>query len=308
MNNLRKLDLNQLVTLSVLLRERHVSRAADALHKSQPAVSHALNQLRELFQDPLLVRHGGQYQLTSKAESLCLPLTEALTQLDDLVSQKQFNPLRCQRRFNIAMSDYGAALIAIKLVRYLREHAPNIDLKIWHCSREEMQSKLHEGSLDLAFGVFSSLDYSLQTQTIFADQLVSIVDSQHCPQGKMDLANWLSHPHILVSMKPFDANEIDHQLQLSHQQRRIAVTVPYWQIAPQLLMGTDLILTVAKKAIPQSMFGKFTIFTPPLPLPDLDFQMVWHQRSDADKALEWLRGIIAEQLKDEGELYGENSN
>ncbi|MDF4405738.1 LysR family transcriptional regulator, partial [Vibrio parahaemolyticus] len=73
MNNLRRLDVNQLVTLLVLMRERHVSRAAEALYKSQPAVSHTLNQLRELFQDPLLVRRQGQYQLTSKAESLYGP-------------------------------------------------------------------------------------------------------------------------------------------------------------------------------------------------------------------------------------------
>ncbi|WP_323084373.1 LysR family transcriptional regulator [Providencia alcalifaciens] len=308
MNNLRKLDLNQLVTLSVLLQERHVSRAAEALHKSQPAVSHALNQLRDIFQDPLLVRREGQYQLTSKAESLYLPLNEALNQLDNLIAQKQFSPLSCQRRFNIAMSDYGAALITVKLVSYLRKYAPNIDLNIWHCSREEMQNKLHEGSLDLAFGIFTTLDYSLRNQTVFTDKFVCLVDHQLSSQGQMDLADWLSYPHILVSMKPFDANEIDHQLQLINQQRRVAVTVPYWQIAPQLLMGTDLVLTVAEKAIPQSMLGKFTLFAPPLPLPDLEFQMVWHQRGDTDKALEWLRGIIAEQLKDDREFYGENAD
>ncbi|BBG59329.1 MULTISPECIES: LysR family transcriptional regulator [Providencia] len=305
MNNLRKLDLNQLVTLSVLLRERHVSRAAEALYKSQPAVSHALNQLRELFQDPLLVRRDGQYQLTSKAESLCIPLNEALNQLDDLIAQKQFNPLSCQRHFNIAMSDYGAALIAVKLVPYLRKYAPDIDLKIWHCSREEMQNKLHEGSLDLAFGVFNTLDYSLRNQIVFTDKFVSIVDPQVCSQGKMDLVDWVSYPHILVSMKPFDANEIDHQLQLINQQRRIAVTVPYWQIAPQLLMGTNLILTLAQKAIPLSMSDKFTLFTPPLPLPDLVFQMIWHQRSDTDKAVYWLRETIVELLNEEGEFYYE---
>lgn len=302
MNNLRKLDLNQLVTLSVLLRERHVSRAAEALYKSQPAVSHALNQLRELFQDPLLVRREGQYQLTSKAESLCRPLNEALNQLDDLITQQQFNPLNCQRRFNIAMSDYGAALITVKLIPYLREHAPNVDLKIWHCSREEMQSKLHEGSLDLAFGVFNLLDYSLRNKIVFTDQFVSVVDRKICPQGQMNLANWLSYPHILVSMKPFDANEIDHQLQLINQQRRVAVTVPYWQIGPQLLMGTDLILTVAKKTISQAMLDMLTLLRPPLALSDLDFQMIWHQRSDADKALDWLRETIVALLNEESGL------
>lgn len=292
MNNLRRLDLNQLVTLQALLSERHVSRAAEALHKSQPAVSHTLNQLRELFQDPLLIRQQGQYQLTSKAESLYLPLTQALGQLDDLIAQQNFKPSHCHRRFNIAMSDYGAAIIATKLAHYLRLHAPDVDLKIWHCSREEMQNKLHEGSLDLAFGVFNALDYTLRGQSIFSDTMVSVADKKICPNEQMDLTQWLSYPHISVSMKPYDANEVDYALKLLNQQRRIAITVPYWQIASQLLENSDLILTVAKKALPQQLSNSLVIFAPPLDMPTLEFQMIWHERSDGDNALNWLRQSV----------------
>lgn len=299
MNNLRKLDLNQLVTLFYLLRERHVSRAAERLHKSQPTVSHTLNNLRELFQDPLLVRKNGQYQLTSKAESLYQPLTQALEQLDNLITQQDFQPKDCKRRFNIAMSDYGATLISTKLIHYLHTHAPDVDLKIWHSSREEMQSKLNEGSLDLAFGVFNIFDNTLRSKSIFTDKMVSVVDKTVYPEKTINLTEWLLAPHILVSMKPFDANEIDHQLQLIHQQRRIAVTVPYWQIAPQLLENTDLILTIAEKAIPKNMRQKFSIFTPPIDIPELEFQMIWHQRSDNDNALNWLRNTIVTLLKEE---------
>lgn len=299
MNNLRKLDLNQMVTLLFLLRERHVSRAAEVLHKSQPAVSHTLNNLRELFQDPLLIRQNGQYQLTSKAESLYQPLTQALMQLDNIIEQQDFQPIHCHRRFNIAMSDYGAALISTKLIPYLCSQAPEVDIKIWHCSREEMQSKLHEGSLDLAFGVFNSLDYTLCSQTIFTDNLVSVIDKTVYSKPTINLAEWLSFPHILVSMKPFDANEIDHHLQLINQQRRIAVTVPYWQIAPQLLENTNLILTIAKKALPKNISENFSIFKPPFEIPDLEFQMIWHQRSDNDSALNWLRETMVNLLKEE---------
>lgn len=299
MNNLRKLDLNQLVTLFFLLRERHVSRAAELLHKSQPAVSHALNNLRELFQDPLLIRNNGQYQLTSKAESLYQPLTQALKQLDNLIAQQDFQPIECNRRFNIAMSDYGATLISTKLIHYLQTYAPDVDLKIWHCSREEMQNKLHEGSLDLAFGVFNTLDHTLHSQVIFTDKMVSVVDKTIYPKTEINLTDWLLAPHILVSMKPFEANEIDHHLQLINQQRRIAVTVPYWQIAPQLLENTHLILTIAEKAIPTIMREKFSIFTPPVDLPELEFQMIWHQRSDNDSAIIWLRKTIVTLLNDE---------
>ncbi|EMT6576516.1 MULTISPECIES: LysR family transcriptional regulator [Providencia] len=297
MNNLRKLDLNQLVTLLVLLRERHVSRAAEVLHKSQPAVSHTLNQLRELFQDPLLVRQQGQYQLTSKAGALYEPLLNALEQLDYLISQQNFRPELCHRQFNIALSDYGAAIITLPLTRYLRLHAPDVDLKIWHCSREEMQTKLQEGSLDLAFGVFNSLDNTLHTQSIFQDQMVSVADKSICPKGAMELNEWLSYPHVAVSMKPFDANEVDIQLKRLNQQRRVAVTVPYWQVAPQLIENTDLILTVAQKVFSQGMNEQCVMFEPPIEIPLLDFQMIWHERSDTDNALSWLRNTISGLLQ-----------
>ena len=197
------------------------------------------------------------------------------------------------------MSDYGATLISTKLIHYLHTYAPDVDLKIWHSSREEMQSKLNEGSLDLAFGVFNTFDNTLRSKSIFTDKMVSVVDKTVYPEKTINLTEWLLAPHILVSMKPFDANEIDHQLQLIHQQRRIAVTVPYWQIAPQLLENTNLILTIAEKAIPQNMRQKFSIFPPPIDIPELEFQMIWHQRSDNDNALNWLRNTIVALLKEE---------
>lgn len=296
MNNLRKLDLNQLVTLLVLLRERHVSRAAEALYKSQPAVSHTLNQLRELFQDPLLVRQQGQYQLTSKAESLYQPLTQALEQLDYLIAQQDFQPALCQRRFNIALSDYGAAIIARPLACYLRQHAPDVNLNIWHCSREEMQNKLLEGCLDLAFGVFHSLDHTLRAQSVFQDRMVSVADNAICPNGAMELNEWLSYPHIAVSMRPFDMNEVDAQLKRLNQQRRVAITLPYWQVTPQLIEGTDLILTIAEKVFVQGISEHCVMFEPPIAIAPLDFQMIWHERSDADNALNWLRETIVSLL------------
>ncbi|WP_369310766.1 LysR family transcriptional regulator [Providencia rettgeri] len=296
MNNLRRLDLNQLVTLLVLLQERHVSRAADALHKSQPAVSHTLNQLRELFQDPLLVRQQGQYQLTSKAESLYVPLLKAMEQLDYLIAQQNFQPALCHQRFNIALSDYGAAIIAEPLTHYVRQHAPDVDLKIWHCSREEMQNKLLEGSLDLAFGVFNALDSTLCAQAIFQDKMVSVADKSICPTGKMTLDEWLSYPHVAVSMKPFDMNEVDTQLKRLNQKRRVAVTIPYWQVAPRLVEGTDLILTAAQRSFSQGINKRCVMFEPPVEIPPLDFQMIWHERSHTDNALNWLRETIVNLL------------
>lgn len=296
MNNLRRLDLNQLVILHTLLREKHVSRSAIALHKSQPTISHALNQLRDIFQDPLLIREQGQYYLSSKAEALYPQLTQALKQLDQLIEQVEFKPSDCQRRFNIAMSDYGAAILTPSLIQQIRQLAPQVDLHLWQCSRKEMQSKLHEGSLDLAFGIFNYVTDGLKVQTIFSDHFISVTDSQNINSGVMSLEQWLQYPHVLVSMKPYEANEIDRCLAQLDCYRRIAISLPYWQLSPQILHKTDLILTVASRILTSPLPSSLSAFPPPLVLPNLHFQMLWHQRADSDPALLWLKQCFTQLL------------
>lgn len=156
MDDLRRIDLNLLLTLHALLAEQHVSRAALRLHRSQPAVSHALAQLRELFGDPLLVRRGGRLQVTARAQALVEPLQQALEQLDGLLGSPGFDPQRAQRSFRLAMSDYGARVVLPGLMRLLRNEAPGIDLIVSQGSREAMLGQLFDGEADLALAVFLS--------------------------------------------------------------------------------------------------------------------------------------------------------
>jgi DNA-binding transcriptional LysR family regulator len=133
MNDLRRIDLNLLVILDALLSEQHVTRAAERLHLSQPAVSHALARLRDLLGDPLLVRAGASLVPTSRALELMAPLAEALAQVQSLLAPNAFDPATAKRTFRLAMSDYGAAIVLPGLIRTLRHEAPGIDLQISHC-------------------------------------------------------------------------------------------------------------------------------------------------------------------------------
>jgi DNA-binding transcriptional LysR family regulator len=154
MNDLRRIDLNLLVILDALLSEQHVTRAAERLHLSQPAVSHALARLRDLLGDPLLVRAGAGLVPTSRAMELMAPLTEALAQVQSLLAPNAFDPATTRRTFRLAMSDYGAAIVLPGLIRTLRSEAPGIDLQISHASREGMLDGILNGDIDIAVGVF----------------------------------------------------------------------------------------------------------------------------------------------------------
>lgn len=154
MNDLRRIDLNLLVILDALLSEQHVTRAAERLHLSQPAVSHALARLRDLLGDALLVRQGSSLVPTARALELAMPLAEALAQVQALLEPNRFDPASAKRTFRVAMSDYSAAIFLPGLVRTLRREAPGIDLQIIQASREGMLDGVLNGDIDLAAGVF----------------------------------------------------------------------------------------------------------------------------------------------------------
>lgn len=182
MDELRRIDLNQLLTLHALLVEKHVTRAAVRLHKSQPAVSHVLAQLRTRFGDPLLVRHGGRMVLTARAQALVRPLEEALTRLNELLSAPDFDPSRTRGRFRLCLSDYASRIVLPPLVRHVRERAPGLDLAISQASREAMLAQLADGEVDLALGVFPHPPEDIRVQDLFQEEFVSLADRAVLPE------------------------------------------------------------------------------------------------------------------------------
>ncbi len=291
MDELRRIDLNLLLSLHALLTEQHVTRAAHRLHKSQPAVSHALAHLRQVFNDPLLIRRGARLEPTALALQLQRPLEQALQQLNGLLDAGGFDPASEQREFRLAMSDYGAQIVLPPLMRVLRQQAPGIHLAVSQGSREAMLAQLSDGELDVALGVFSDIPAGLQAQTLFEEHLICIADraSLSTPAGP-DLDEWLQHPHVLVSMRPGGESEVDNVLNRRGLKRQIALSLPHWSAAAQVLAGTDLILTVSSRsAEPLREHPELVFFKPPLPIPSVLFQQVWHSRRHADPAHVWLR-------------------
>ena len=294
MDDLRRIDLNLLLTLHALLAEQHVSRAALRLHRSQPAVSHALAQLREIFADPLLVRRGGRLQPTARALELAQPLQEALQQLDALLGRPGFDPARARRSFRLAMSDYGARVVLPRLIQGLRRDAPEVDLVVTQGSREAMLSQLFDGEIDLALGVFPTLAAPLRAETLFEERFACLADRDSVPgRGRLTLAQWLARPHVLVAVRPGADNEIDLALSALGEQRRVALALPHWTAATEVIAGTDLVLTVARR----SLEGRLSLrglrcFEPPLPIRAFSFQQAWHERREGDAAHRWLRGRV----------------
>ncbi|QXG49479.1 LysR family transcriptional regulator [Pseudomonas viridiflava] len=296
MDELRRIDLNLLLTLHALLTERHVTRAAVRLHKSQPAVSHSLAQLRVHFNDQLLIRRDGYMALTAKAQALVLPLESSLLGLNSLLGEADFDPATARARLRLSLSDYAAKTVFPAVLRMVREQAPGIALAISQASRETMHAQLADGELDLALGIFPEPPEEVLVEELFTDEFISVADQSVLPEdGILTLEDWLQRPHVMLALRPDANDEIEKALSSKGLRRNIAVAMPHWTLAADLIADTDLVLTIAKRALVNlERFPNLRCFKPPIDLPTITYQQAWHMRKGEDAALKWLRRCFVE--------------
>ena len=298
-HDLRRIDLNLLVILDALLDERHVSRAAERLAMTQPAVSHALNRLRNLLDDPLLVRVGNQMQLTRRAFDLAGPLREILGGVRRLVLGDDFDPASAELELRMGMSDYGTWVVLPALLPILRREAPGIHLDVRQASRVGMAEQVAGGELDGALGVFPILPEGLRVQQLFEERFVCLCSREFLGERqRLGLDEYLAAPHLRVALQQSPAEEIDSHLEKLGRRRQVAATVPHFSVAPSLLAGTDLVLTIAARMLPDDLEGHgLASFEPPLKLAPFDFVQIWSETSEDDPARRWLRTKLAQAAR-----------
>lgn len=291
MNTLRNVDLNLLVVLEALLAERHISRAALRLQLSQPAVSHALARLRQLLDDPLLVRGQGGLVLTPRAHELAQPLAEALAQVRILLGPSGFQPATARRSFRLAMSDYGAMVVLPGLLRAVRKAAPGIELVVTQASAETMLAQVADGEADLAVGVFDHQPEGIRAAALFEEDYACAVDAATVrDHGRLDPVAYMARSHVLVSTDRERVDPIDAAIGKQGARRKIACVVPHWSVAPSLIAGTNLVLTAARRSLAGlENDARYAVFEPPFPLPAFTIRAIWHQRNEAEPAHGWLR-------------------
>lgn len=291
---LSSIDLNLLVVLRALLRERHVTRAAAQVGLSQSATSHALSRLRELCADPLLVRHGRSLELTPRATELLPGLERGLSELHGVVTREPaFDPKRAKRLFTLGMADYVQALLLAPLLRSLQQVAPEIDLN--SVTFPNLSELLESGNLDLAISVSAGIAPGLSTQPLFDDGFVCMVRKGHPKvQSKLSLDGYLSLRHVLVAPSGTPGSFVDTELERRGLVRRVALRVSSFLVAPVVVAETDFIST-APELLARRMAKRFALHVVPAPfrIPRFGLSLAWHPRFDNDPAHQWLRGFVS---------------
>ena len=299
---LSSIDLNLLVVLRALLRERHVTRAASQVGLSQSATSHALSRLRELCDDPLLVRHGRGLELTPRAQRLLPSLERGLLDLQSVVTaEPPFDPKTARRLFTVGMADYAQAVLLAPLLRQLQREAPNIDLSV--VTFPNLPELLDAGSLDIALLLKSDSAASpFSRRSLFDDGFVCMVRKGHPnAKAKLTLETYLSLRHVLVAPSGSPGSFIDTELGRRGLERRIALRVSSFLVAPIVVSETDFISTAPERlALRMARRFPLQLLTPPLRFPSFGLCLAWHPRFDDDPAHRWLREFVA-RVSDESD-------
>jgi len=299
---LTSVDLNLLVTLDAVLNERSVSRAADKLHLTQSAVSHALRRLREIFSDPLLTRNGSGMTPTAMGLSLQEPIRTLLAQARSILSQSQvFDASTSTRTFRLSMSDAMSIEALPLILQQLRRHAPGVNLAISTGGPSQSCEWVAADEVDMAIGVYPRLLPGMLSRELYRDTLVCVADrnNKRLKNGRLDLKAYMESPHVTVAPNSDTGIQLDEIMDAMGMQRRIAVVVPHYLSVPGLIQGTDVVAHTRRRLL--TVFrntADLAVFPPPvkIPVPQLRFLQVWHVRHDRDAAHRWLRDFVLNAL------------
>ena len=308
--DLSRADLNLLTLFEVVLRERHVGRAAARLNLTPSAVSHGLKRLRALLNDPLFLRTPKGVIPTRRAEQLAGPIGEVLARVRDVIAGAEaFDPARSMRRFIIAAPDGISSVIMHPLLSILRSRAPNIDLGLRQLlppqaglSTEDAWAPalndLEGGAMDLAIAPVDAVPLRFFAQTLYEEDFVVVARARHPFAAKPTLEQFCGLRHLVVSLTGDPHGFIDTSLEAQGLSRRVALTVPDFTMGMAAVADTDLIAAMPRRFVTlhAQRFG-LVVREVPLRLRKYPIRAVATKAAMMDAGLAWLFAVLREAVE-----------
>jgi DNA-binding transcriptional LysR family regulator len=306
-----RIDLNLLVYLDALLRERNVTQAAHQLNLSQPAMSNGLRRLRELFNDPLLVRTSEGMTPTERALELEPMVREVLSKIDHAVQPRgDFDAASALRVFRIMASDYAESTLLPSVLGKLRTLAPGLTLDIMTPSDVSFLD-VERGKVDMVINRFDSMPQSFHQIHLWNDSFTCVLSPQNPVLKDFTLENYLKANHVWVSktgmgvgvgVDPGDVQRlgwVDVALNKLGKKRQIRVFTRHYQAAMTLAEQNDLIVTLPTRAAQLKLNNpRVVLRDPPLEIPPLQLKMAWSPLLQHNPANKWLRKLIADTARE----------
>jgi DNA-binding transcriptional LysR family regulator len=306
------MDLNLLRVFDAIFEDRNLALAGKRLHLSQSAISHALGRMRQVLGDDLFVRTGKGMEPTVRAIAMSTQVRSALQQIRAALGVDAFDPGVAQRKFVVAANDYITSLVLGRLSQRLLAEAPLVDLVIRPSTRLDLASQIDVGRIDLAIGIFAGVPSRLRSTTLWEQTDVVLLHRDHPladrPISRDDL---LAYPLVTVSQggeeegavggfiverglarqsEMFNRDALDHAFADAFDSPRVRMSVAHSLAIPALLRHSDMLALVPSSLGRElERHGELKMCATPYNCPSVAVCAVWHERNDADPALQWLR-------------------
>lgn len=294
-SNLRKLDLNLLIALDVLIAEASVTKAAVKLNMSQSAMSHALKRLRTILNDEILIRTSREMEVTPYAWQISDRVRQILIDIEStLLSETTFNSATAQETFRIAASDYVEATIGINLIQQLATQAPGIRIRITNLDKETVMDALDENRIDLIINARLPLKSWHVEQNLYREEFVCVVRSDEA-LTELSMEDYLRRSHLLVSMRDDFQGKVDEILEQQQQSRQVIWSTPHFMAIPFLLANSDCVALLPRRMAQQCAKAMdLKLLSPPMTIEGFTVSMIWHQRNTNRPQHQWLRAQVIE--------------
>tara|TARA_R110000787_G_scaffold4365_11_gene16863 strand:+ start:8658 stop:9599 length:942 start_codon:yes stop_codon:yes gene_type:complete len=309
--NISRIDLNLLIYLDVLLRERNVTRSAAQIGITQPAMSNSLRRLRMLFDDPLLIRTSNGMTPTERGLQLQPLVRDILANVEKAVEpQKAFDPSTARRVIRIMASDYAESTLIPGLLTRLAKQAPGITLDILTPSDVGLED-VEQGKVDMLLNRFDDMPQSFHQVTVWRDDFSCLLSTDNPLIDNFDLGGYLKGRHVWVSktgmgasvgMNPQDAQRlgwVDEALKALGKKRHIAVFTRHYQVAVRLAQQPDLIATLPSRLAQLEIDNpRVSLHKPPFLIPSFELKMAWSPLLQHNADHQWMRRMVLDIARD----------
>lgn len=292
--NLRSVDLNLLTVLQVLLEERHVTRAAERLNMSQSAVSRALQRLRVLFHDPLLVKSAQGYSLSKRADKLAAELDMALKSVTRLIQEPEFDPLRVEATIKFAGIDLDSWIDMPELMAKFLSQAPNLNIDVSYMPADYFDM-LAKGDVDyVVTGIGPSKHLGDIHRSLLGESDLIVLMGENNPLAAqtLDFKKYLAAVHGFVTITGKGPTYLDNYLSSIGMKRHVALKISDFRSVIDYVEKSDILFMLPRALIMPLTKGRKVVLKPlpkEIKMPKVNFYLYWHSRFHQDPLHLWIK-------------------
>ncbi|WP_281558078.1 LysR family transcriptional regulator [Thalassomonas sp. RHCl1] len=293
----KDIDLNLLVAFQAIYQTHSVSLAAEQCYVSQSAMSHTLQRMRTLFDDPLFIRSGIRMEPTARAKDIAPQIDRLLASIkNELLTKPVFSARQYSGIWKIGLTDYAEQLFAPSLYDAINRQSPHSQISFYNVNRGNYRQMVENEQIDVVIGSIDNLDQRFISQRLYTEQHLCLFDPESVPfHSAISIEEFTSIEHALVSPDGHLQTKVDKELSRFGYQRRVSVASRNFLTVRRLLLGRKLICIVPKRFAQSQMYSHGLKALPaPIKVADFDIKLLFRKALEQDDHNRWLRDLVAD--------------